>query len=276
MLRCHRRQSYFPTAGTSTDGGPEQAPASGSRAYTGDCAACRSHLRHDDIRHTRISGDCRAALTAPREWNCPGCKAGARRLDSRHSLDPADCKWAAASSRNTGPQQQRTATERPPRQPVRDEPTAEAVGPDVGQAEQDRPAVPPPEAAPAPPPAAAPEPAAAAAEPEGDGAAAAVPDPPPPADGAARPRRRGPDRQPRAPLGPRPGHADAAVGESPIVDWTAFDVTGCLRALRVGTEAEVRRVLRRLHLRWWHARSSSMHKILNAAGVPATSLAMIH
>ena len=145
----------------------------------------------------------------------------------------------------------RTAGERPPRQEVRDEPSREALGLDVGQYEQD--SVPvvldPP-----------------------DDAVVSGPD-----GQAARPARR--DRQPRlprAPQEPRIRTADAAAGDPPIVDWTAFDVTGCLRALRTGSEAELRRVLRRLHLRWWHARASSMHKILKAAGVLTSALNLIH
>ena len=130
MLKCpaRARQSFFPTTDTS----PDDLPAEGSGAGSFACPACCSHLRCDDSRHTRVPGQCRAAGTIAREWICPGCIAGKRRLDSAHTLDPDQCKWALSPSRA-----RRTETERPPLREIRDEPTREAVGPDVGQLEQD-------------------------------------------------------------------------------------------------------------------------------------------
>ena len=56
-----------------------------------------------------------------------------------------------------------------------------------------------------------------------------------------------------------------AVGGSS--DWTSFDVGK--------SDADVRRTLRKLHLRWWHATRTQMEKILHAAGVPERIIAMI-
>ena len=73
---------------------------------------------------------------------------------------------------------------------------------------------------------------------------------------------------------PRPRYAEAAVGETPD-DWTSFDVTKSLRMLRTGNEADIRRELRKLHLRWWHATRTQMEKTLDAAGVPQQVLQLI-
>ena len=55
-------------------------------------------------------------------------------------------------------------------------------------------------------------------------------------------------------------------------DWTSFDVSKSLRLLRVGDEAQVKKELRKLHLRWWHAHRAAMERILRAAGVPGSVL----
>ena len=60
---------------------------------------------------------------------------------------------------------------------------------------------------------------------------------------------------------------DRPVGENPD-DWTAFDISKSMRMLRTGDEAQVKRELRKLHLRWWHANRGQMERVLAAAGVP--------
>ena len=64
------------------------------------------------------------------------------------------------------------------------------------------------------------------------------------------------------------------MGEAPE-DWTAFDITHSMRALRNGSDAQVRLELRKLHIRWWHAGRGQMAKILDAAGVPQSVLRLI-
>ena len=56
---------------------------------------------------------------------------------------------------------------------------------------------------------------------------------------------------------------------------TDFDVQRSLRALRVGTEAQKRLTLRKLHLRWWHCQAAAMVRILSRAGVPDETLKLI-
>ena len=55
-------------------------------------------------------------------------------------------------------------------------------------------------------------------------------------------------------------------------DWTRFDIAKSFRALRKGTEAARRKLLRKLHLRWWHASAAAMKRLLEHAGVPPDKL----
>ena len=50
------------------------------------------------------------------------------------------------------------------------------------------------------------------------------------------------------------------IGPSSTLDVPSF-------ILIIGTEAQITRELRKLHLRWWHATRSQMEKILTLAGV---------
>ena len=65
----------------------------------------------------------------------------------------------------------------------------------------------------------------------------------------------------------QPQVVEKAVGEE-VKDWTKFDTGRSIRILRIGTEAQMTRELRKLHLRWWHATRSQMEKTLTFAGVP--------
>ncbi|MAD34454.1 MAG: hypothetical protein CMJ88_11970, partial [Planctomycetes bacterium] len=67
---------------------------------------------------------------------------------------------------------------------------------------------------------------------------------------------------------------DAKVGDDPT-DWTNFDIGGVLRALNLSTDAARRRILRKLHLRWWHASKKSMKRLLEQAGCGKEILLLI-
>ena len=58
-------------------------------------------------------------------------------------------------------------------------------------------------------------------------------------------------------------------------DWTRFDVGSTLRALKSGPDIIKTCLLRKLHLRWWHASETKMRKTLSAAGIPESVLALI-
>ena len=61
----------------------------------------------------------------------------------------------------------------------------------------------------------------------------------------------------------------------PPDDWSQFDINRSLRALRFGKEPDQRLILRKLHLRWWHATASAMARLLKASGVPDLTLGLI-
>ena len=49
--------------------------------------------------------------------------------------------------------------------------------------------------------------------------------------------------------------------------WSTFDIGRAMTALRSGTPDIQRRILRRLHVRWWHATPTKMIGILKQAGI---------
>ena len=64
--------------------------------------------------------------------------------------------------------------------------------------------------------------------------------------------------------------ADASTqGTSPedAPSWSTFDIGRAMTALRSGTPDVQRRILRRLHVRWWHATPTKMIGILKQAGI---------
>ena len=52
-------------------------------------------------------------------------------------------------------------------------------------------------------------------------------------------------------------------------------MTQSLRTLRLGEPSQVRRELRKLHIRWWHATRTQMEKILLAARCPQSVVRMV-
>ena len=99
-------------------------------------------------------------------------------------------------------------------------------------------------------------------------------------------RRQIPSAEPAEPVenGEEPELPPAAVPPAPLGDddappavpeWSTFDLGRCLRALRSDDNAIQARALKRLHLRWYHASSDKMLKLLRAAGVPSSALALV-
>ena len=62
---------------------------------------------------------------------------------------------------------------------------------------------------------------------------------------------------------PAPAEDDGMQG-----DWSSWDLGSARRALFRNSEAVARRVLRRVHLRWFHANMQATKRMLTAAGVP--------
>ena len=269
------------------------------------CPGCRRRRPRDHHEHTRVEGECRAHDTPTVNYPCPGCMANAPRNDARHtrSTDEADrCRVTmmrqerhdasrlrpVAGARPPAHQRQDPRVEQPPPQPepqpqpqphphedldaddrrddagargsnepmpARDAIPAEFddddrqlrddVGPVVGPApdlerEAQRPAAPP----------------RTAQRPAAD-------------DGEQRPRY-GHDvrsRDQRRPIQPH--------GDEDDDRWGPSDFKTSIRLLNDKNEAVVRKTLRRLHLRWYHATIPQMQRLLNLVGVPSSAMKLI-
>eukprot|EP00971_Amphidinium_carterae_P326242 6456928-Amphidinium_carterae.1 len=266
--RQARGASYaFPTsaAGSSSSasaahppaGPPPPAPPGLSRAdqyAQSTCPACRGRQSKYDPRHSRIPGDCLHPDVVT-ELRCPGCLAGKPRWHELHSLVPSECRWAIAAVRRAVEQHTRRRHDvpRPALPRAHEEPTARIAEPHrLGDADE----------------AAAQEEelrARDALEEEHEQGVLADPQHPEARAG------RGPDREPRE------RRTTAEQGTTTIVgaDWSRFDKHSSLRGLRLSSEGGKRRILRKLHLRWWHASAAAMHRILKAAGLQKDVLDMI-
>ena len=58
-------------------------------------------------------------------------------------------------------------------------------------------------------------------------------------------------------------------------EWTSLDLRRSLRLLHSTDEAVVKRTLRRLHIRCWHASAAKLTEILRLAGGPRSALRLI-
>ena len=249
-----------------------------AHAYAADgaepCPGCRWHKRRDHPSHNR-SSKCKFPNDADAQWKCPACLANKPRADSKHTLD-ADCQWCNARTMSEGLSRERKgAHPRDVRVPASNEPTA-ALGPEplrsVGSREshpEDAEALRLRRASPASGSAPARRRDAEAQSSEGGA-------------GAGRVRSAGTQSAEPEALGQAevaPPVADAASAE-PAEErqdpWTAFDLGRALMDLRSIREGVVRRALRKLHIRWFHASSQRMKTLLSAAGVPREVLALVH
>ena len=261
--------------------GPEEG---GSQSHSLDkpawhkCPGCRGRQRADDPRHTREAGVCKFPLTETVTWDCEGCRAHAPRSSDRHSYKAGLCKWATAPMRSGAPRAGRHP--RPGRVPADAEPTADLPGPNLGlddEAEairleqQERARESEPSSSSGRPTVGLPESSTGgSAASSSGGSPEGLPES---SEGSVEHQVavRGPDQVART----RRTFKEEGTGEAPN-DWTKFDVGSSLRALKTGSEATRRRILRKLHLRWWHATASAMERTLKMAGCPQDVLQLIH
>ena len=226
-----------------------------SPTYT--CPACRSHLRKTDARHTR-DDTCRFRDVKSISWSCPGCVAKRHRAHESHTNDDT-CQWALARSMPEGASRERGPTHpRDGRIPASSDPTARL---------------------------------------RMDGRADGVPGAEHRTEGDPSHRTRsGPSSDSRAARrvdaevqvetpGAASGSADGAVvipaegergiAEAEIPAWSRHDLGFALQQLRSIRAGVVRRTLRKLHIRWYHAGAKKMQTLLQAAGVSPDILLMI-
>ena len=232
------------------------------------CEGCRKGNSQYLKNHSRVRGICKYPDVEPIDYSCPGCQAGKPPKaggPEGHNNIPGECHWGGVYKREYAPR--RGKHPRPPARRGSTDPTAEMRAVD-GEGELG----------------AEDEAAAAAGSSSSSSSAAPVPaeepvQEPPAADPEGGPpstgrRGRGPDQNPRV-RAPKIQRADAAVGEV-TTDWTNFDIGRVLRGLRTAAAAGRRRILRKLHLRWWHASAAAMSKLLSRAGIPQHILDELH
>ena len=246
------------------------------------CPGCRGHLRKSDHRHVRDS-TCKFADEESLTWDCPGCKANRPRSHTTHTFGP-DCQWAIAESRSTGSRRPRQGHHaRDPVVPASSEPTG-SLRVD-GSTIFDIPFNPlrdvAASSAAAPPGVPAPEtpvpetPAPETPVPRIPAPGSPLPVIPAPGTPSTRPRRRvnaATQADDRAGVVAVPG---ASVNPETEPPWTKHDLGAALQQLRSIRPGIVRRALRRLHIRWYHASASRMKMLLSAAGVDPSTLEII-
>ena len=226
----------FPSVQVGTDeGAGEEAPTSEPWRK---CKGCLWRLEKHDPLHSRVRGICKHPDVEEFKFECPGCKARKHRSDPTHTFGP-DCRHVCT-------QERRSVRRRPyARVPAVREPTADLKASSLGHEDGPRD--------------------------EADEPHDAVPqDDEPrelsePASGSrdgARPVR-GPDHGPR-----HMRTRQEASAQTPVpADWSSFDVQASFRSLRQSDEAGRRRILRKLHLRWFHIGTDKMQKLLKCAGL---------
>ena len=205
--------------------------------------------------HTRVRGECLHPDVTPDDFSCPGCVAHKPRSDGRHTYGP-DCRHALTAPRHK--------TKRPyGRVPAKAEPTSSLRGSDLGIEDELKAeaAVPPTPVPPDERPRGARDPMPVDQQEE---ATASNPDSGPQAG-------RGADLVPRV----RRAWGESETQTPVPSDWTSFDVQASMRGLRMSDEAGRRRILRKLHLRWFHPSTDKMQRLLNAVGIPKEVLELV-
>ena len=201
------------------------------------CPGCRGRKRNDSPLHTRIPGECLQPLVESQTWTCPACVAEKHRGHTDHTYEPGTCRWASAQTRTGNPRT--TKGPREPRVPANEERTSHLKNtagiPNADDATDVKDT-------------------SEAQQSEPSSSSSAV-------------GKRGPDKGPR--------HRDTATAEvgtqldddDNTPDWSAWDMGSAIKTFRGNDEGAIRRTLRKLHLRWWHASSGAMKNMLRAAGV---------
>ena len=258
------------------------------------CPGCRGHVRKDDPRHTR-KNDCKFKEEKTVKWSCPGCAKNRHRAHPTHTND-GNCQWPHAREVATGGARERRGHHpRDPRVAAAKEPTA-GLSDDPARADgiPGRP-VPPRAAAPLKVAAGAPlgrEPGApieypddaderrklkAVSKSSGGGGGSRRVDAETQASTPARTREDGGDGGPPGdpPDGDDDPDGDDEHGGDRRPGWSKFDLGQALQALRSVREGVVRRALRKLHLRWYHASADKMRALLQAAGVSREVVALV-
>ena len=243
--------SVYPSvASGSGDPTPEET---GSEPWR-KCKGCLWRLHRADSLHNRTPGVCKYPDDEAVEFSCPGCQGRKNRSSEDHTFGP-DCRLAYTKPREKAVQRRPFA-----RKPASSEPTAGLKATKLGIAAEQAAEL---RCAPKSSSSRGPDPNPPDEDDKGSGVGpAAEAD----IEAAGQPARavRGPDVAPRV----RRTFREEGAQTPDAPDWTSFDAQATLRGLRHGTEADQRRLVRKLHLRWWHCSCHRMQALLKAAGLP--------
>ena len=215
--------------------------------------ACRRNFTRVHPKHTRVPEECKFPDDLPMNMTCPACLAGKSRDQPGHTFEEG-CRVPGMRDITRIGEEPARDIDRVPR-------VAESKD-QVGK-------IPP----------RAPEPDSADAEPAPEAETAAGPTTSSSSSSSAAPRpvpRKAADEQTRERVyGKRDKHSSVPVpgptetGEETLTqEWTAFDLGHALKLLHSRDPAFVRRTLRRLHVRFWHAPAKRMSELLRHAGAP--------
>ncbi len=245
-LKANLSKSIYPTthAETQVDPGDRVPGAAATPRGGGGCPACWSNLRADCPLHTRVPMKCLHPNETPKVYGCKACDdytnyRNPQGHDAGHNRVKGKCRFWKVPDPSPISSHRTGAHPREPVPPASSHPSS-----DTGAYDASLPS--------------APEQPSSSSGSGGPGDR--IPDPP-----------RGPDTTPRT----RRTYADTGSGDSRLPTWNEFNVQNNLRNLRSYDPAVVTKELRKLHLRWWHAKEPKMRVILKAVGLDEVRLNMI-
>ena len=233
-----------------------------------ECLACRGNQSKYDERHTRIPGKCKYWDVETPKWTCPGCIARSGRWTEDHNYKPGECKHYDMSAR-VSTTKQRGRYPAVPVQKATADPTAGLrptnPGGELGLADATREV--------AKQEAASSSSSSSSAQPPQPASSSTSEPTSEPADTSSEPRAaRGPDTYQRT---RRTFEEASTTTDQPPTNWSRFDIHLTAKALRTADEAARRRLLRKLHLRWWHATAAQMKTLLKAANQPPSVIQLV-
>ena len=246
------------------------------------CPGCKGNLPTYDWLHNRKIGECSYPFHQPTIWKCNACNNHKSRWKAGHTNIVGECRWATARERRSAPRV--GAHPREPRRKATGDPTQGLPGtsPDgeLGRDLEDevlRQLDEPPQDT-----SVSASGATSSRNPDGSNEPYGEEGPP---SQHARKRARAAGQDPDQPgFDPRrlaftPRYrkkwADTGSGEGHPPDWTGFDLGRVLRVFRNADPNSCRLSLRKLHLRWWHAQTVPMQRLLSRAGVPKEVIDMV-
>ena len=241
-------------------------------AYKGNfpCLGCDSDLPQSRAEHNRVDGECKFHDTPgdkiEPDYTCPGCTRtnpdGKIRPRPRghpdHTMDPTNCRMPATKERRFAKRARGAGTQHPRegREAASEDPDGDATTKDFADTD-DAIQIPPDLKDKAP----RSSPSSSSSDPA-------------PGSAAGIPGERAQRSDAGVPRGPAVREFAEGTDNSPS-DWTRFSVDRSLRVLKVGTDEQRQRELRKLHLRWWHAPRTPMENILKAGGVDERTISWI-